>query len=641
MRLKLSVLVLLCFFCSLFSNGQTRAIDSALQVINKTADEKLLLNSVLYLCEQRISLHSDTLLRYATIARSLAQKQDKPYETAMADYFIAAAMNKKGETDSAEAILNKEFPLVSEKYKKTDAFRKYITLKGQIMIKRSQYKEALSHFYQYLPEAEKNRDTLGMYFLQTNIGWVNMELGRNREALNWFYKSIAVLTPELERKFAVVFSNMAAVYNEMNQNDSAEFFINKAIQLDESTGDNLGFLANSYAIKSDIMVDTRRFTEAETSMNKALNIRKKIGDIFYVISDMVQMAIYYAHNQQTDKGIALCKEALQIAKKYKLNSKIRIIYEALAENYNAAADYKNHSAVLQTLLQYQDSVYKQNSARELASLQNKFELQRKENIIIQQKLDLSKKNFLFYSSLGLLLVAAAFGLLIFTSYKKRQRLKLQVILEREKQLSLNAVATAEENERKRIAADLHDNLGVYAASIASNIDHIDVKASAENLHLPLHELRKNSQEIVSQLGDTIWALKKDSLSLTAISDRIKSFIQRIGPSYPQISFDVTENIRNNQLLPPSQAFHLFRIIQEAINNAVKHSHCSHVNVEINGFSNWKVLVKDNGHGFDPEKNTGEHNGLNNMKKRCAEFKWQISWQDAQPGSIVTILPTTN
>jgi signal transduction histidine kinase len=296
---------------------------------------------------------------------------------------------------------------------------------------------------------------------------------------------------------------------------------------------------------------------------------------------------------------------------------------------------------LQTLLQYQDSVYKQNSARELASLQNKFELQRKENIIIQQKLDLSKKNFLFYSSLGLLLVAAAFGLLIFTSYKKRQRLKLQMMLEREKQLSLSAVATAEENERKRIAADLHDNLGVYAASIASNIDHIDAKANAENLHLPLHELRKNSQEIVSQLGDTIWALKKDSLSLTAISDRIKSFIQRIAPSYPQISFDVTENIRNNQLLPPSQAFHLFRIMQEAINNAVKHSHCSHVNVEINGFSNWKILVKDNGLGFDSDKNTGEHNGLSNMKKRCAEFKWQISWQDAHPGTVVSILPTTN
>ncbi|RYD72847.1 MAG: hypothetical protein EOP84_22475 [Verrucomicrobiaceae bacterium] len=56
----------------------------------------------------------------------------------------------------------------------------------------------------------------------------------------------------------------------------------------------------------------------------------------------------------------------------------------------------------------------------------------------------------------------------------------------------------------------------------------------------MHELRNNSQAIVSQLNDTIWALKKDDLSLTAISDRIKIFIQKIQPSYPNTIINVME-----------------------------------------------------------------------------------------------------
>ncbi|MEI9809577.1 MAG: hypothetical protein WDO16_17855 [Bacteroidota bacterium] len=120
-----------------------------------------------------------------------------------------------------------------------------------------------------------------------------------------------------------------------------------------------------------------------------------------------------------------------------------------------------------------------------------------------------------------------------------------------------------------MAADLHDNLGAYAASIASNIDHLSFKDGSAGNAVPLQELRNNSQAIVSQLGDTIWALKKDALSLTAISDRLKVFIQRIQPSYPDVTIDVMEKIETDHLLPPSQAFHLFQISQEAINNAIK------------------------------------------------------------------------
>jgi hypothetical protein len=110
---------------------------------------------------------------------------------------------------------------------------------------------------------------------------------------------------------------------------------------------------------------------------------------------------------------------------------------------------------------------------------------------------------------------------------------------------LQAVADAEENERKRIAADLHDNLGAFAASIASNLDLFNIGDFDDQYKTALQELNKNSQSIVSQLGDTIWALNRDNLTLTAISDRIKLFLNQLKKSYSNIDMIVLENINQD------------------------------------------------------------------------------------------------
>lgn len=213
--------------------------------------------------------------------------------------------------------------------------------------------------------------------------------------------------------------------------------------------------------------------------------------------------------------------------------------------------------------------------------------------------------------------------------------------QQEKRGSEIAVAEAEEAERKRIAADLHDSLGAYAASIASNIDRIYFSETENGNLIALKELRNNSQSIVAQLGDTIWALKKDALSLTAISDRLKIFIQKIQTSYPNIVIDVFENITVDPLLPPSQAFHLFQIVKEAVNNALRHSHCKTIILTIVGDQNWKVSISDNGRGMLHSVTTTEGgNGVINMKSRAREAGWLIEWQQNKAGGTQVIIEST-
>ncbi len=188
---------------------------------------------------------------------------------------------------------------------------------------------------------------------------------------------------------------------------------------------------------------------------------------------------------------------------------------------------------------------------------------------------------------------------------------------------------------------MHDNLGAYAASIVSNLDQIALQQQETKYLVPFQELRNNSKAIVAQLGDTIWALKTDELSLTAISDRLKIFMLRLQPSYPEIAMEVREDISKNQVLPALQAFHLIRILQEAINNALKHSKCKNIVLIISGNQSWKIAVNDDGIGFDINSGNNNGYGLHNMKKRAAEFGWNLQWLPLQKGTSVTIAPTTN
>jgi signal transduction histidine kinase len=215
-----------------------------------------------------------------------------------------------------------------------------------------------------------------------------------------------------------------------------------------------------------------------------------------------------------------------------------------------------------------------------------------------------------------------------------QRYNRQKYLKRIRALQIQSEI---QHERERISRDLHDNLGAYAAAIASNVSSIQNIGTNTDKNI-LQQLKNNSQYIINQLNDTIWALKKEAISLTAISDRFKIFLQKIQPNYPHVNITVEENILNDKTLSPAYALHLFRIMQEGVNNALRHSNCHNIIVQINSDNVWSVVIKDNGNGFlNLNEKPVNGNGLKNIQQRCEEAGWEINWKNATPKGTELII----
>lgn len=647
MKHKLLLLLLLSYSCC--CHAQTASINLLRQQLATNNSDKERLSLLLALCQQHSSLHKDSLYKYASLARSMANAQKDERLKGKADIAMAYAYLQSNNTDSASIIIEAALPKYPVSNAATrDIYFELAAQKADVYGDASSYKDALQQLYSLVSQAEEYKDSIALAKNMNTIAVINYNMDDVPDAFNWYNKGLAYTSslPKFDAYKAAIFINLADAYRWIEKLDSATYFINLAIPLCEKA-ENLFYLSNALRVKSSIYKKQKLFAEAEATLLQSLNISEKINGKRLFSNEGLALAQLYRSSGNIEKTIELLKAALAADSASRSNKpdsydRLRIeYYSVLANSYLSSGNQKEYTATLEKLIEEKDKFYEANSAQAIAELKTKYDLQKKESTIIKQRLDLTQKNYLFYGSLVVLAFTAMLGILLFKNYRRKQQLQTEQLLYQEKVASLSAVKAAEENERKRIAADLHDNLGAYAASIVSNLDQISLQFPDTKNITSFLQLKSNSRSIVSQLGDTIWALKKDELSLTAISDRIKVFMQRLQPSYPDIAMETEEDIRNDQVLPALQAFHLFRIIQEAINNALKHSNAHTILVSIISNDYWQIIIKDDGKGFDTTHVKSSGYGLHNMKSRAEEFGWMLQWQSAPEGTLVTIQPTTN
>jgi two-component system NarL family sensor kinase len=648
-RFLFPVLLLLTAYCA---QAQTHIIDSLKQYVYNAANDKDKLKAILDLCEEHRSIDRDTLDYYSIQARELAMKVGDKRSKDLAELAVANTYFRWGWIDSALATLD---PLLSSNpvndASGRDLHFKMARQKALYFGGKSRFSEALAVLYQLVADAERYRDTLTIGANMNTIGSISLLRSAPRVALEWFSKALEYSTHD-DRYLPVIagiYANMGDAYSQLNKNDSAEYYSEKGVQLFRQL-QNLSSLAITLQKQSAIYLKSKKLEKAEQTLKDMIEVRKRTNDEGVWVDDNISLIDFYLATKQVDKAIAFCKEALLRGNAYdslgsgklftnSINLRLNY-YEVLARCYKVAGKMGLYQQTLEDIIAAKDSFYMANSEEAIAEVQTKYEVQKKENTIVQQKLDIARNNIRYYLTLAGLFFIAVISYILFVSYRRREKLKMQLMLEIEKDISNKAVAKAEENERKRIAADLHDNLGAYAASIASNLDFIKRENKDNQEAVALQELHNNSRAIVSQLDDTIWALNKDELTLTAISDRLKIFARRIRPSYPHIEIEIEERIMDDISLPPTQAFHLFQVIQEAVVNALKHSGAAMVKVLLESDDhNWRISIIDKGKGMAEIKEAKGMggNGLVNMKRRSEVSGWSVRWVPVQPSGTMIVI----
>lgn len=614
-------------------SAQTARISMLKAKIAKAKNDAEKLEAVFVLCGETESLHSDTLYHYAIVAKNIAAANHNTEAVREAAYYKAYSFYHKNMLDSVSAIISEDGANLKKESPASSVNALFSLLEARTLTRKQKFKESLALYYTVLSESEKKKDTFNQVRAMAGIGNILNRTNDYDGALNWFLKGIA-LGSAYRNKTAYLYTNAAVLYTRQEKYDSAQWCVLKGIQYAKQY-ENLGDLSNALGMYSGLLMDMNekaknpaKYAEAEKQLREALSIAERIGEPNDILTNMSSLGVFYYDIGQLQKSVEIYLRAMSLIEQSHLQNKLPSIYEILAQDYEALGKYKEQAAILKKLSNINDSIYRQNSAEAMSELKTKYEVQKKENTIILQQLDLAKKDRLIYSSVLVFALAVVIIYFAFSNYKKRQKQKASM-----------AVASAEESERKRIAADLHDNLGAYAASIASNVNRLSFSAENAGEAAALQEVRNNSNAIVSDLSDTIWALKKESLPLTSVSDRLKIFIQRIQNSYPDVSIDVEEDIIKDHSLSPSQGFNLFQTLQEAINNSLKHSYCTHIIIKVKGTEHsWEIRIEDDGTGMKANPaSIGGGNGLFNMKNRANEAGWKIAWENNFPKGTKVII----
>lgn len=654
---KLRVIVLLMLIACTFTGfAQTVLADSLRLSVYaaKTQEDKL--KALINMFEEYHSINRDTLDTYGPVVKELAIASKSQRLKSLAELAYANWYYRWGWSDSSLVFIEPEIARNSADDPATrDIYFKLTRAKAMYLGSKSRFAEALDVLYGILPKAEQYKDTLTIGLTCNTIGSIAIARQQPNEALKWINRAILVAGSKNNhlQVLAPAYINAGYAYASLGKMDSASYFINNGLPVCRKI-QNLNYVATALRIQTNIYSATKQYDLAEKALLEMISTRAKLTPANFIVEDNIQLADFYANSGQIDKAIEICKRNLKKGDIVSSNDgsneivsndpKLRVTFlEKLAGYYKQAGRLDEYQLSLEELVGAKDSLYAANSAEAIAELQTKYEVQKKENTILQQKFDLQRKNFLFYGSIVLIALLLISGVAVFRSYRKKQKAKVEKLMEEERRQSEEAIKKAEEKERVRIASDLHDNLGAYAASMASNLSYIHLPDADEITNNALNQLANNSNAIISQLNDTIWVLKKEELSLTAISDRIKNFISRLRKSYPDINIEVRENITVDHRLPSSQAFHLYRIMQEAINNALKHSGGQNILIKITGGNNWEVTITDDGKGFNiSEVKSNAGNGLSNIMERSHEAGWAVSWEISFPrGMVVKIASTTN
>lgn len=203
---------------------------------------------------------------------------------------------------------------------------------------------------------------------------------------------------------------------------------------------------------------------------------------------------------------------------------------------------------------------------------------------------------------------------------------------------LRQLVNSEEQQRRRIARELHDTLGQQLAALHMNLELLKAKANSDQTVLAdIERMSAILDQLNSNIDFLAWELRPASLDLLGLDAAFKTYVRDWSEQFG-IEAAYHSTAMGGARLSPDVETHLYRIFQEVLQNVHKHSNADHVSVLFERREDQAVLiVEDNGSGYDADQPISDDRGmgLTNIKERAALVNGHIEIE-SQPGVGTTV-----
>lgn len=552
---------------------------------------------------------------------------------------------------------------------------------GNISINNGDYNAALKRYAEAMKQCTSARSKTLLTTLYNNTGNIYTLQGNYEKSAGQY--ELALQCSERygsELPSETIYNNLSIALNKLNRPQRSLFYLEKAERLALESSNYLT-LADIYNNKGAAYTELGDRKKSAECFDDAVLISRKYGYQNTLYSALVNLGIYHLNDNRVKEAIAKFEEADGIEaniNSYYKNLKMlaggaaylknkdydraaplleaslaqaqalgnlkdqATTHTLLAELNRATGNYRQAFEHKSLELLLSDSLKKKETAYIVADMEAKYgaalkdkELSKKLLTISQQSEALSRKNRWLAAGIVCCLMAVLLALVQRRSFRRRQRLKdqeLRLLKERQKNVAMKSLLDGAENERIRLSREIHDSIMVQFSVVKMNLS---VFAGA-NARLPapgqLDPVIKQLDEATDNLRRTAHNLMPDRLMEDGLPEAVFYFCNNLQKSVPlHISFQPIG------LLPPlPTAFQLalYRVIQELVQNIIKHAAATEAIVQLSCEDDLlSVTVEDDGQGMNAAHRRGA--GLKSIEARVHEFAGRLHIEST-PGIGTTV-----
>lgn len=519
---------------------------------------------------------------------------------------------------------------------------------GMVCQSRGDYKKAISVYLDALRIFEKLKDLKGIGNAYNNIGLVYFDLQQYRQALDYHNKALSIREKTGDKYgIGASLTNLGLAWSNLKDDDKALNYYERSLKIKEEIGDKYGLaiLLNNMAI---IYQDKNKLDDALNMYAKSENYHRQIGDLHGLIYTFINTATVLNRLGKFDRSATVLDSAMYYAREVKSLSRMAKVLEAYSYYYGKTGNYQKAWRTMLSLDSIKDSLYSGDMRKDIAELKTRYEIEKNEHEIAflnqqnemknlqLQTARIRQRNSLLIAGFILLVVLSGMA---FWLVKSRYKTKMR--LEHEKRLiqkeAFSAIVNAEENERKRIAMELHDGLGQLLSAAKLNISVLEDTNSEED-RLAVDNAENLIDQAIADLRNISHNLMPSALIRLGLIPAIHDMADKINSGRKVVVKITSEGFESR--LPGNLEIAIYRVIQESVNNILKHAGAGNIFINLRyGGESLDLSIEDDGKGM-PEpstSNSGKGIGWDDIRSRVSLFNGRMNlYSEPGKGTLLNI-----